>query len=138
MRERDKQKCFEGIYCSIGRGPHIFLASSHCIQPTLPSTNLGRLCTVYSNVSLLYTGIKRSKISSKRGRCYDGAATLRWILQQLHSMPCLLKCTYRCIFKQMHYKTPFSRNGYEESMEFYENYITLFYLGKKTFLTISY
>jgi hypothetical protein len=31
----------------------------------------------------------------------------------------------------MHYKTPFSHNGYMKSMEFYENYIILFCLGKK-------
>ncbi len=33
----------------------------------------------------------------------------------------------------MHYKTPFSYNGYMKSLEFYENYITLFCLGKKLF-----
>ncbi len=32
----------------------------------------------------------------------------------------------------MHYKTPFSHNGYMKSLEFYENYITLFCLKKKT------
>jgi hypothetical protein len=37
-------------------------------------------------------------------------------------------CTYQCISKQMHYKTPFSHNGYMRSVEFYENYITLFNL----------
>ncbi len=37
-------------------------------------------------------------------------------------------CTYRCISKQMHYKTPFSHNGYMKSLEIYENYITLFCL----------
>jgi hypothetical protein len=30
----------------------------------------------------------------------------------------------------MHYKTPFSHNGYMKSLEFYENYITLFCLEK--------
>ncbi len=39
-------------------------------------------------------------------------------------------CIYRCISKQMHYKTPFSPNGYMKSLEFYENYITLFCLEK--------
>ncbi len=34
-------------------------------------------------------------------------------------------CTYWCIFKQMHYKTTFSHNGYMKSLEFYDNYITL-------------
>jgi len=33
----------------------------------------------------------------------------------------------------MHYKTPFSHNGYMKSLEFYENYITLFCLKKKLF-----
>ncbi len=40
-------------------------------------------------------------------------------------------CAYRCISKQMHYKTPFS---HMKSMEIYENYITLFCLEKKLFL----
>jgi hypothetical protein len=40
-------------------------------------------------------------------------------------------CTYRCISKQMHYKTPSSHNGYMKSLEFNENYITLFCLEKK-------
>ncbi len=45
-------------------------------------------------------------------------------------------CTYRCISKQMHYKTPFSHNCYMKSLEFYKNYITLFCLEKKlAFLT---
>ncbi len=35
-------------------------------------------------------------------------------------------CTYRCISKQMHQKTPFSHNCYMKSLEFYENYFTLF------------
>ncbi len=39
-------------------------------------------------------------------------------------------CTYRCISKQMHYKTLFSHNGQMKSLEIYENYITLFYLEK--------
>jgi hypothetical protein len=39
-------------------------------------------------------------------------------------------CTYRCISKQLHYKTPFIHKGYMKSMEFYENYITLFCLEK--------
>jgi hypothetical protein len=30
-------------------------------------------------------------------------------------------CTYRCISKQMHYKTPFSHNVYMKSLELYEN-----------------
>ncbi len=33
----------------------------------------------------------------------------------------------------MHYKTPFSHNGYMKSLEIYENYITLFCLEKKLF-----
>ncbi len=33
----------------------------------------------------------------------------------------------------MHYKTHFLHNGYMKSLEFYENYITLFGLEKKTF-----
>jgi hypothetical protein len=36
----------------------------------------------------------------------------------------------------MHYKTPFSHNGYMKSLEFYENYIYLFCLKKTNFLTI--
>ncbi len=47
-------------------------------------------------------------------------------------------CTYRCISKQMHYKTSFSHNGYMKSPEIYENYITLFCLEEKNFLTILY
>ncbi len=45
-------------------------------------------------------------------------------------------CTFQCILKQMHYKTPFSHNGYMNSLEFYENYenyINLFCLKKKLF-----
>jgi hypothetical protein len=33
--------------------------------------------------------------------------------------------------KKLRYKTPFSHNGYMKSLEFYENYITLFCLEKK-------
>jgi hypothetical protein len=40
-------------------------------------------------------------------------------------------CTYRCISKQMHYKTPFS---HMKSLEIYENYITQFCLEKINFL----
>ncbi len=47
-------------------------------------------------------------------------------------------CTYRCISKQMHYKTPFLHKGYMKRMEFYENYITLFCLEKTNLLTILY
>jgi hypothetical protein len=39
-------------------------------------------------------------------------------------------CTYKCISKQMHYNTPFSHNQYMKSLEFYENYNTLFCLEK--------
>ncbi len=39
----------------------------------------------------------------------------------------------RCISKQMHYKTLFLNNGYIKSLEFNENYITLFWLEKKNF-----
>jgi hypothetical protein len=39
-------------------------------------------------------------------------------------------CTYRCISKQMHYKTLLSPNGYMKSLEIYENYITLSCLEK--------
>ncbi len=42
-------------------------------------------------------------------------------------------CTYRCISKQMHYKTPFSHNDPMKSLEIYENYITLFCLEIQTF-----
>jgi hypothetical protein len=38
----------------------------------------------------------------------------------------------------MRYKTPFANNGYMESLEIYENYITLFCLEKKHFLAILY
>ncbi len=38
--------------------------------------------------------------------------------------------TYRGIYKQMHYKRPFSHNGYMKSLEFYVNRITLFCLEK--------
>jgi hypothetical protein len=34
-------------------------------------------------------------------------------------------CTYQCISKQMHYKTPFSHKGYMTGLELYKNYITL-------------
>jgi hypothetical protein len=37
-------------------------------------------------------------------------------------------CTYQCISNEMHYKRPFSHNGYMKSLELYENYITLFCL----------
>ncbi len=47
-------------------------------------------------------------------------------------------CTYRCISKQMHYKTPLSHNGYMKSLEIYENYITLSCLEKTSFLTLLY
>jgi hypothetical protein len=48
-------------------------------------------------------------------------------------------CTYRCIYKQMPYKTPISHNGNMKSLEIYENYITLFCLEKtKLPLTILY
>jgi hypothetical protein len=40
---------------------------------------------------------------------------------------CTPTCTYRCIYKQMHYKKPFS---HMKSLEIYENYITLFCSGK--------
>ncbi len=46
-------------------------------------------------------------------------------------------CTKKCISKPMQYKTPFSHNGYMESLEIYENYITLFCLEKKNFSTIQ-
>jgi hypothetical protein len=46
-------------------------------------------------------------------------------------------CTYQCISKQMHYKTPFSHYNYTKSLEFYENYTTLFCL-KKELLTLLY
>jgi hypothetical protein len=42
-------------------------------------------------------------------------------------------CTYMCISKQMHYKTPFS---HMKSLEIYENYIILFCLEKKLFYNI--
>jgi hypothetical protein len=67
---------------------------------------------------------------------HNGAATVRWFLQQLHSK--IVACTYRYISKQMYFKTPFSHNGCMKSLEFYENYITLVCLEKRNFLTISY
>ncbi len=46
-------------------------------------------------------------------------------------------CTYQCISKQMHDKTPFSHNSFMKSLEFCDNYITLFCLEKKlTFYNI--
>ncbi len=46
-------------------------------------------------------------------------------------------CTYRYISKQIHYKTPFSHNGYIKSLETYENYICS--VWKKTnFLAVLY
>ncbi len=39
-------------------------------------------------------------------------------------------CTYRCISKQVDYKTPLSHNGYVKSLEIYENYVTLSCLEK--------
>jgi hypothetical protein len=47
-------------------------------------------------------------------------------------------CTYQCISKQMHYKKPFSHNGYMKSLEFYEKYITLIYLEKNKLFEIFY
>jgi hypothetical protein len=48
-------------------------------------------------------------------------------------------CTYICISKQVHYKTPLSHNGYMKSLEIYENFITLSCLEKNTnFFTILY
>ncbi len=44
-------------------------------------------------------------------------------------------CTYRCISKQMHYKTPFSHNGYMKSLEIMKT-TSLCSVWKKTnFLT---
>ena len=59
---------------------------------------------------------------------FIGTATLRWILQQLHSKTVLAHIgafPNKCTIKQ-----PFSLNGYMKSLEFYENYITLFSLEK--------
>jgi hypothetical protein len=39
-------------------------------------------------------------------------------------------CTYQSISEHMHYKTPFSHNGYTKSLEFYEKYIILFCVEK--------
>ncbi len=47
-------------------------------------------------------------------------------------------CTYRCISKQMRYKTPLSHNGDLKSLEIYENFITLSFLEKANFFTILY
>jgi hypothetical protein len=47
-------------------------------------------------------------------------------------------CTYRCISKQMHYKTPLSHNDYMKILEIYENYITLSCPEKKNFFTMLY
>jgi hypothetical protein len=47
-------------------------------------------------------------------------------------------CTHWCISKQKHYKTNFSRKGCMKSLEFYENYITLFFLEKTNFLKVIY
>ncbi len=52
----------------------------------------------------------------------NSAATLRWILQQLHSKAVLAPIQT--------IKHPFSDNGYMKSLEFYENYNTLFCLEK--------
>jgi hypothetical protein len=38
----------------------------------------------------------------------------------------------------MHYKTPFSHNGYMKSLELYEKFITLFYLKKNKLFEILY
>jgi hypothetical protein len=62
-----------------------------------------------------------------------GAATLRWILQQLHS-----KTVLALIGVFPNNKTPFSHNNYMKSMEFYDNYMTLVCLEKTNILTISY
>jgi hypothetical protein len=45
-------------------------------------------------------------------------------------------CTYQCISKQMHYKTPFSHNGYMKKLEFYEKYISMFYQEKNKLFEI--
>jgi hypothetical protein len=47
-------------------------------------------------------------------------------------------CPYHCISKQMHYKTPFSHNGHMKSLEFFEKYITQFYLEKNNLFEILY
>jgi hypothetical protein len=68
---------------------------------------------------------------SKKGCCYITVDSKTTALQNG-------ACTYQCISKQMHYKTPFSHNGYMIGLEFYENYITLFCLEINKFLKISY
>ncbi len=47
-------------------------------------------------------------------------------------------CTYRCISKQILYKTLFSHNSYMKSLEIYENYITLSCLEKNSELCMAY
>jgi hypothetical protein len=42
------------------------------------------------------------------------------------------RCLYTSVHsKQMHYKTTCSHKGYMKSLEFYEKYITMFFLEKK-------
>jgi hypothetical protein len=79
------------------------------------------------------TGTHSTAITEDPVGILSGAATERWILQRLHSRTVLVHI-YRCISKQIHYKTPLSHNGYLKSLGIYENYITL--SGKKqlTFL----
>ncbi len=50
------------------------------------------------------------------------------MLQQLHSKTVLAQIS--AFQNKMHYKTPYSHNGYMKSLELYENYITLFCLEK--------
>jgi hypothetical protein len=46
-------------------------------------------------------------------------------------------CAYQYISKQMHYKTPFSHNGFIKSLEFYENYTSLFFMEKNKLCDID-
>jgi hypothetical protein len=52
----------------------------------------------------------------------------------LHNGGFCNKCTpKRCLHILVNFQTPLSHKGYMRSLEFYENYITLFCLGKKLF-----
>jgi hypothetical protein len=72
---------------------------------------------------------KRIQIHSRKNCGIQGNSALQLVPAQ---------CTYRCISKQMHYKTPFSHNGYMKSLEFYENYITLFCKEKNKLFELLY
>jgi hypothetical protein len=74
--------------------------------------------------------------------CADSSSVLLWCCYiTVDSATAALQngaCTYRCISKQMLYKTPYSHNDYIKSLEFCENHITHHPVlsGKKNFFKL--